>query len=182
MVEVYMATKQTDAIARLLLKEEIEQFLYAEASLLDDRRFEEWVELFTEDVRYWMPIRRNVRFGEQERENTREGEDINWFEDTKKTLQQRVQQIMSGIHWAEEPFSRISHMLSNVQVTSATATEAVVRSNFLIYRNRVETETDFLVGKREDTLKRVGGEWKIARRAIFLDQSVLLAKNLTFFF
>ncbi|HKC10195.1 MAG TPA: aromatic-ring-hydroxylating dioxygenase subunit beta, partial [Methylomirabilota bacterium] len=53
---------------------------------------------------------------------------------------------------------------------------------FLIYRNRVETETDLLVGKREDLLRRVNGGWRIARRKIILDQSVLLAKNLTFFF
>jgi len=52
----------------------------------------------------------------------------------------------------------------------------------LIYRNRVETETDLLVGKREDLLRRIDGGWKIARRKIVLDQSVLLAKNLTFFF
>jgi 3-phenylpropionate/cinnamic acid dioxygenase small subunit len=46
----------------------------------------------------------------------------------------------------------------------------------------VETETDLLVGKREDQLRRINGDWKIARRKIVLDQSVLLAKNLTFFF
>jgi 3-phenylpropionate/cinnamic acid dioxygenase small subunit len=56
-----------------------------------------------------------------------------------------------------------------------------VRCRFLVYRNRVETETDVLVGKREDVLRRVNGHWKIARRMIVLDQSVLLAKNLTFF-
>jgi 3-phenylpropionate/cinnamic acid dioxygenase small subunit len=46
----------------------------------------------------------------------------------------------------------------------------------------VETETDFLVGKREDLLRRVNDSWKIARRKIVLDQNVLLAKNLTVFF
>ena len=52
----------------------------------------------------------------------------------------------------------------------------------MVYRNRVETETDFLIGKREDTLRKVGSSWKIAERKITLDQNVLLAKNLTFFF
>ncbi|HMH75464.1 MAG TPA: aromatic-ring-hydroxylating dioxygenase subunit beta, partial [Candidatus Udaeobacter sp.] len=56
-----------------------------------------------------------------------------------------------------------------------------VKSRFLVYRNRVETETDLLVGKREDLLRRVDGCWRIARRKVILDQSVLLAKNLTFF-
>ena len=57
-----------------------------------------------------------------------------------------------------------------------------LKSRFVIYRNRVETETDQLVGKREDTVRRVDGEWKLCQRKIILDQSVLLAKNLTFFF
>ena len=62
-----------------------------------------------------------------------------------------------------------------------TPSEVAVRCRFLVYRNRVETETDLLVGKREDTLRRVDGGWKIARRMVVLDQSVLLVKNLTFF-
>ena len=61
-------------------------------------------------------------------------------------------------------------------------TEVEVKSRFIVYRNRVETETDFLVGKREDLLRRVAGDWRIARRKIVLDQNVLLAKNLTVFF
>ena len=60
--------------------------------------------------------------------------------------------------------------------------EVAVRCRFLIYRNRVETETDILVGKREDLLRRAGDGWQIARRKIVLDQNVLLTKNLTFFF
>ena len=83
--------------------------------------------------------------------------------------------------------SRISHMVSNVQpcrgqsITRGTG-RGRVKCRFLIYRNRVETETDILVGKREDLLRRVDGQWKIARRKIVLDQNVLMIKNLTFFF
>jgi 3-phenylpropionate/cinnamic acid dioxygenase small subunit len=78
-------------------------------------------------------------------------------------------------------------MVSNVQILRASPagapapSEIAVRCRFLVYRNRVETETDLLVGKREDILRRVDGSWKIARRMVVLDQSVLLAKNLTFF-
>jgi 3-phenylpropionate/cinnamic acid dioxygenase small subunit len=93
-----------------------------------------------------------------------------------------VRQILTGIHWAEEPPSRICHIISNVQVLQARSGEVDVRSRFIVYRNRVETETDFLVGRREDLLRRVNGDWRIARRKIILDQSVLLAKNLTMFF
>ena len=166
----------------LLLEREIEEFLYDEAELLDTRQFEAWLDLLTEDIRYWMPMRRNVRFDDQERENTREQQDMNWFDEGKDTLTQRVKQILTGVHWAEEPLSRVCHMVSNVRLQHVMPDEVQVKSRFLIYRNRQQDETDFFVGKREDTLRKIDGEWKIARRKIILDQNVLLAKNLTIFF
>src|SRR5215831_1324381 len=60
-----------EQLNRLLLKQEIEEFLYHEADLLDERRYEDWLALVAEDVRYWMPMRRNVKVGEAEREFTR---------------------------------------------------------------------------------------------------------------
>jgi 3-phenylpropionate/cinnamic acid dioxygenase small subunit len=177
----------SDDLARLLLKEEIEAFLCREAELLDDRRYEAWLDLFTDDTHYFMPMRRNVPHDEPEREFTRAGADVSWFDEGKDTLTRRVQQILTGLHWAEEPPSRTCHMISNVQILTAdlagpAPAEVTVKSRFLIYRNRVETETDLLVGKRQDVLRRVGDGWRIARRTIILDQNVLLAKNLTVFF
>jgi 3-phenylpropionate/cinnamic acid dioxygenase small subunit len=181
-----------ERIARVLLTQEIAEFLYCEAELLDERRYEEWLALLADDIRYWMPMRRNVKFGEAEREFTREATDIAWFDEGKDTLTRRVRQIQTGIHWAEEPHSRIAHLVSNVQLVEASPSvadpsEVAVKCRFLIYRNRVETETDLLVGKREDLLRRPSGskngdDWRIARRKIILDQNVLLSKNLTFFF
>ena len=180
-------TTAESTIANLLLKEEVSEFLFEESELLDERNFEEWLGLLTDDIRYWMPMRRNVKSNELDREFTREGQDINWFDEGKDTLERRVNQILTGVHWAEEPLSRIRHFVTNVQVVKAEpsvseAREVSVRCRFLIYRNRVETETDFLIGKREDVLRKVDGYWKIAERKIILDQNVLLAKNLTFFF
>ena len=180
-------TDWSEDIAHVLLKQKLEDFLYHEAELLDERRYEAWLELLADDVRYWMPMRRNVKFGELEREFTREGQDINWFDEGKETLTRRVQQILTGVHWAEEPLSRLCHMISNVQIlhiqpSVVEPAEVTVKCRFLIYRNRVETETDILVGKREDVLRRVHGQWQISQRKVILDQSVLLAKNLTFFF
>ena len=180
-------TTTESTIAHLLLKEEVSEFLFAEAEMLDERNFEEWLDLLTDDIRYWMPMRRNVKSNEMEREFTREGQDINWFDEGKETLDRRVRQIRTGVHWAEEPLSRIRHFITNVQLLNATPSasdpaEVSTRCRFLVYRNRVETETDFLIGKREDILRKVNGAWKIAERKITLDQNVLLAKNLTFFF
>ena len=83
-------------LARLLLQREIEEFLYQEAELLDARHYEAWLDLFTEDVHYWMPMSRNVPHDEPEREYTRDGLDVNWFDEGKDTLTRRVKQILTG--------------------------------------------------------------------------------------
>jgi 3-phenylpropionate/cinnamic acid dioxygenase small subunit len=170
------------------LKQQVEEFLYDEADLLDQRQFTEWLDILSQDLVYFMPIRRNVKAGTHaERENTQEGKDISWFEDDKWTLSKRVDQILTEKHWAEEPLSRICHMVSNVQLIDAAPSneapkEVTARSRFLIYQNRAETESYFFVGKRTDTLRIEDDSWKLLRREIILDQNVLLSKNLTVFF
>jgi len=172
-------------LAYLSLMREIEDLLYGEADLLDERRYEAWLDLFTDDVVYWMPLRKNVPWEERERDITAE-DDTAWMRDDKTTLAKRVKQIMTGIHWAEEPLSRVSHLITNVRLadagnSAAQDSELTVKCRFFVYRNRLETETDFLVGRREDRLRRVDGRLKFAHRKIILEQSVLMAKNLTVF-
>jgi 3-phenylpropionate/cinnamic acid dioxygenase small subunit len=167
------------------LVREVEDLLYAEADLLDARQYEEWLDLLTEDIRYWMPIRKNVPWRDQSGDVSAEDE-VGWFDDDKSTLSKRVKQLMTGIHWAEEPLSRVSHIISNVRMVEkreslADGESMPVTCRFFVYRNRLETETDFLVGRREDHIRRVDGELKIARRKILIEQSVLMAKNLTVF-
>src|SRR5579872_1771953 len=112
---------------RHALRMEIEDFLFNEAELLDERRFDEWLELLTEDVRYWMPMRRNVPFGETDRERTRERTEMSWFDEGKFTLTQRVKQLNTGVHWCEEPASRVTHMISNVQLLDVGPEEVHVK-------------------------------------------------------
>lgn len=175
------------AMDRMLLYREIEDFLHLEADLLDERRFDEWLGLCTEDIRYWMPLVWNVPFNQSKEEHSREKIDSAWIDEDFLTLSQRVKQLATGLHWAEEPRSRVSHLVTNVRIVEAeldseSARKVVVRSRFLVYRNRMQDEVDIFVGKRQDTLRREGVSWKIARREIYIDQNVLLAKNLTTFF
>lgn len=181
-----MTADDRNALQRLLLKEEVSDFLAHEADLLDARRYEDWLGLLTEDIRYWMPITRTVASDALGREFTTEGVDANWFDEGIETLRQRVKQLATGIHWAEQPPSRTTHMVSNLQIAAVTPDagepqEVSARCRFLVYRNRLDDEQDFFVGKRNDTLRRVGGVWKLARREIFLDQSVMLPKNVSVF-
>ena len=175
-----------ERLAYLDLIREIEDFFFREADLLDEREYDQWLELLTEDVVYWMPMRKNVSYADRQKDITAEN-DLAWFHDDKETLRKRVKQIQTGIHWADEPISRVSHLITNVRlaepITSlAEGEKTLTKCRFIVYRNRLEDETDFLVGRREDTLLRTGGQLKVARRKIILDQSVLLAKNLTMFF
>jgi 3-phenylpropionate/cinnamic acid dioxygenase small subunit len=105
-----------------------------------------------------------------------------WFDDGKDVLRKRVAQLRTGVHWAEEPLSRVSHLVTNVRLQSVEEPEVVVSCRFLVHRNRVADETDFFVGRRHDTLRRTDDGWKICRRELLLDQNVLLAKNLTLLF
>lgn len=167
---------------RRALLSDLAQLFYAEADLLDERRYEEWLEMLAEDFRYSMPLRMNVKYDQVAwRENTRAGSEVLWVDEDKKTVTQRVQQILTGEHWAEEPLSRITHLVTNIRLKEADSTSAALSSRFLVYRNRMETETDILAGRRLDWLTRAGDVWRFSRREVLLEQNVLLAKNLTFF-
>jgi 3-phenylpropionate/cinnamic acid dioxygenase small subunit len=169
-------------VEALLLQAEIERLFSIEAQLLDERRFDEWLDLLHEDVRYWMPIARNVRFDRPELEYTQERREASWFDEGKDTLRKRVQQIQGGDHWAEEPRSRTTHLVANVLVESMEGPDYSVKSRFVVSAYRLEHDVDVFIGKRVDVLRRVGGSLKVLRRAIYLDQSVLLSRNLTTFF
>jgi biphenyl 2,3-dioxygenase subunit beta len=173
-------TSVTDAIA---LQYQVEQFLYAEARLLDSWAWAQWLELFTDDVRYWMPVRKNRLRRERTNDDRPAGIEMALFDDDRNQLGVRVQQLASGRHWAEDPPSRCRHLITNVSVSpSANAGELDVQSNFIVYRNRLETEVDIWAGERADVLRPDGDSFKIAKRTILLDQNVILSKNLSVFF
>lgn len=170
------------------IKREIEEFLYDESNLLDERRFNEWIETLADDLRYFMPMEFNVKFGEHAaREFTKREKDMSWFNEGKWSLGKRAEQILTGVHWAEEPLSRVCRMVSNVQLAgietnAAGEMEVDVTSRFLIYQNRCEYEQYYFVGDRFDRIRRTEQGWKLAAREIRIHQNVLLAKNLTVFF
>jgi 3-phenylpropionate/cinnamic acid dioxygenase small subunit len=168
--------------SRLQLLRSVEDFLYLEADLLDDRRFPEWLELLHDDLEYSMPLRQNVHSSEASREFTVPGRDVLWFDEGKDSLEMRVRQLQTGEHWAEEPYSRVSHLVTNVRIVEHSAEAVEVSSRFLISRNRVDIESDTFIGRRRDVLVPANSGWLLRKRLIVLDQRVLLAKNLTIFF
>jgi 3-phenylpropionate/cinnamic acid dioxygenase small subunit len=170
----------------MALRFEIEEFLNYEAELVDERKYDEWLALFADDLQYRVPIARNLAAPSIAGEYLQGELDVSWFDEGKETLATRVAQIKTGVHWAEEPLSRTAHLITNIRVAAATpsvtdAKQVDVNCKFLIYRNRNTDSEDTLIGKRSDSLRRSGDSWLIYRRTLFLNQSVLLANSLSFF-
>jgi 3-phenylpropionate/cinnamic acid dioxygenase small subunit len=159
---------------------ELMQFYIREAWLLDERRFREWLEIFTDDVLYFMPRRKNVLRRELHREVTPLG-DLAILEEDRRYLEMRVARLETGMAWAEDPPSRTRHLIGNLEAAPLENGEVSARTAFLVYRSHLETDHQLLSGSREDVLRQVDGTWKIARRTIVLDANVLLDKNLSVF-
>lgn len=160
---------------------ELMQFYIREAWLLDDRKFRDWLDLFTDDVFYFMPRRRNMQRKDLDRELSEVG-DLAIFEDDKTYLTMRVDQLDTGHAWAEDPPSRTRHLIGNLVVDPLPNGEVTAKTAFILYRSHHETDENIFAGSRDDVLRQVDGEWKIARRVIVLDANVILAKNLSVFF
>jgi biphenyl 2,3-dioxygenase beta subunit len=174
-------TVSAERIAAMVRQHEVEQFLYAEAALLDAHHYREWLDLFAEDATYFMPIRRTRMAKELDQEFTKPGE-MAFFNDTKPLLAGRVTKLATGRSWSEDPPSRTRRLLTNVRVVEDDGAELTVESNFMLYRTRLDSKEDSWIGSRRDVLRRVGESFQIAARTIFLEQTVLLSRNLSNFF
>jgi 3-phenylpropionate/cinnamic acid dioxygenase small subunit len=168
-------------LADMLVHYEVERFYTLEAGLLDEHRYSEWVNLFTDDIHYFMPIRRTMSRRELDKEFTQPG-DIAYFDDDKRILNGRVLKLASGTAWAEDPPSRTRRLITNIRILANDASELTVTCNFMLYRTRLKSEEDHWIGRREDILRRTDEGLRVARRYIYLDQTVLLSANLSNFF
>ena len=95
------------------LRLEFEHFLIEEAWLLDHDQFEEWLDLFDENTRYWAPVRENLDRGDEAMDLPHL---LTHFDDNKMTLNFRVKRLRTGNAHAEEPPSRTRHFVSNVRI------------------------------------------------------------------
>ena len=160
----------------------VQAFLTAEARLLDDHALEAWLNLFSDDLRYWMPTITN-RIGRDIGKSVAAFGEVAHFDDNKTSLTNRVKRLATGMAWAETPRSRTRHLISNIEITAVEPGDVLkVRSNFLIYRSHLEYDAETFSGVRHDTLRPHANSWLIAQRDIVLDQNVVTQKNLGIFF
>jgi len=162
-------------MATLEQKSEVEEFLYREALLLDEYRYEEWLALFTDDIEYVVPLREQV-LGDA----PPAGHPI--IKDDKLMLMARVKKDQTGMAHVEIPRSMTTHLVSNVVIDPGPKeNELTVHSAFLVRQARKLRDEAWWVGRRTDVLRRVDGKLKIARREVLLDTTIL-PRGISIFF
>ena len=161
------------------VRESIRDFLYAESRALDERRFRDWLTAFADDARYEIPVRvTREKLADWELSPT-----SRIFDDTKRTLEFRVERLETDFAWAEQPPSRTRHFITNILVEPADAAgEYRVYSNCLLYRSRGGDPTPSIFSaQRRDLLRRDAEGWSIVHRWAAIDQSLINAHNMSIF-
>lgn len=163
------------------LREEVESFLYREARLLDDQDLHDWLDLVTDDVDYEVPVRSTRERGAEQSEFSRVA---NIFNEDWASLDARVRRFDKEYAWSENPPTRTRRFVTNVQLEAVRddPEEIDVISNVLVFRAKEdEVDPDLISGRRDDTLRRVDGELRLAKRTVFLDHTVLDTRPLSVF-
>ncbi len=152
---------------------EIEDLLYHEARLLDERRFEEWLDLFTQNARYVMPS--------GDSEDT--GIETPILDDDRLTLEDRVLRLRNPASYAQSPPSRTVHLVQNVQVEPDGPAAVNVHCVLVVYEARLESVRSFAARCFYRLIPEDGGTtWRIAMKRVELVNRDQHLYNLTFLF
>lgn len=157
----------------------IEDLYRREVLLLQSGRYEEWLSVFTEDVRYRAPV---VRVADNREDVVAKEGDLAYYDEDLETLRLRAEKLASAMAWTEYPPSRLRYFVQVLEVEPVEGEEMLVRSNFLVYQTRLDDREHTFFGERLDRVKSVEGGWKVAARRIELDRSRMASENLSIFF
>jgi 3-phenylpropionate/cinnamic acid dioxygenase small subunit len=155
------------------------RFLWREAELLDRRQFDAWLSLMHPQIDYRIPVR-----------TTRLAQDGDGFsavayfmKENHGTLSLRVKRLKSDYAWAENPPTRTRRLIANIRIgEKSTAEECDVTSNFAIYCFRGDDPVPVvLTGERQDVLAADGDGWRLKKRLVLLDTTVLGMDSLSIF-
>ena len=140
---------------------EIEQFLFREARLMDEHRYEEWLSLWADDAVYWIPC------GHEDTDPLRQ---VSVIYDNRTKLGDRVARLKSGSVMAQDPKPRMRRMISNVEIESSVGSELTVGSNFILIQARGGQQLIWC-GRSIHKLRAGGGGFKIAHKKVLLVNS-----------
>lgn len=158
----------------------LEQFYYREARLLDSRRYQEWLALCTQDIRYSMPARGNPMVdnravGQQDMISVeRELEDLDSDgcpirDENIIHLMLRVERAYKRNSWAENPPARTRRIIGNIELKEVEGDRFKVFSNFHLFYARPGGGDFFYAGQRRDVLLREESSYRIAEREVVMD-------------
>lgn len=163
----------------------IAALLYDEAALLDERRFRNWIDWLSDDLRYLMPVRAN-RLPREASIELGGADEVAHYDETKTSFAVRIKRLETGMAWAEDPASRVRRFVSNVTVRSSTAYPEYVlaRSYLSAYRSRVDDELGSITAARHDIWVKSDAPqgWSLRQRYIVPDDVILHIGNLSFWF
>ena len=147
------------------LHAEVTRLVYREAMLLDRRRWDDWINMFTEDAVYWVPAWKS----EEETTDDPDGQLNLIYLRNRGGLEDRVFRIETRDSYASVPLDRTVHVVSNILIESETGHEIEVTANCLVHTYGKKGSMT-RGGLYDYTLRRVGGALKIARKKIvFID-------------
>jgi len=159
----------------------LQQLLYREARLLSAERYDDWLELLSDDIQYEMAMPQR-RFKEQ-RSQANAPEKTPIFNDDKRSLLMRIDRFKTGFVWAENPANAIRHIISNVEVFKSSEPDLLnVYSIIEIHRSRLDGDRKRLTAGREDTWQNTALGYQLLKRTAILDDGVVLDSNMNFFF
>jgi p-cumate 2,3-dioxygenase beta subunit len=148
---------------------DVEDFLFAEADLLDEWRLPEWLELFTEDAIYYVP-------STDVAPDSSPDKNLFYVADDRFRLSERVKRLMKRQAHAEFPHSRTRHLVSNVRIRSRNENELEVGSSFITYRTK-DGVTDTYFGSNRYRLVFENSRLKIREKRCLLDGEGLRAQG-----
>ena len=151
-------------------RRQVEQFLFREAQLMDEHRFDEWLALWSDPALYWVPSNRD------ELDPRRE---VSLIYDDRVRLQLRIARLKSGFAHAQQPRSRMRRLISNIEVEETEKGEIVAHSNFLLAELR-RGKQDLFAGRSTHRLRPDNGSFKLVSKKVLLVNNDEPIDNLTF--
>lgn len=151
---------------------ETTSFLTREARLIDEGRFNHWLELFSDDCLYWVPV--TAGGGDPRTE-------VSHAFDDRRRLTDRVYWLRTGLAYSQIPASRTRRLIANVDVLDAAPGERLVRSNFVVHEFRAGI-TKVYAGWYAHTLVKAQHGWQIKVKRVNLLDSEQYHENLTLVF
>ena len=137
----------------------IEQVLYREARLLDEGRFDDWLDMFTADAIYWLPAGHG---------DIDPAQHVSIIYDTRADMERRVARLKSGYAHAQDPPSRMHRAISNVAIEEEAADGTLVVSAVMVLFALTRHKQAIHSARCEFRLARNGADWKIARKKVAL--------------